>query len=101
MLTSVAAGLDADMGRCILALYRDATQPAMADLGARVEASDLPPGLGIAATADPYVSLLQVEAMIDRLGAATLTLEGRGHWWMIEDPEAAARGLIDFWSAAA
>ena len=42
VLTSVAAGLDADMGRCILALYRDATQPAMADLGAASKPATCP-----------------------------------------------------------
>jgi pimeloyl-ACP methyl ester carboxylesterase len=98
VLSAVAAGVDAEMGRCILALYRDAAQPAMAELGTRVSAAQLPAGLGIIATADAYVSAAHGEEMIGRLGAASLTLEGNGHWWMIEDAETAARGLVDFWS---
>ena len=100
VLSAVAAGVNAEMGRCILGLYRDAAQPAMAELGVRVRAATLPPGLGIVATADAYVSLAQGEAVIARLGASTLTLKDRGHWWMVEDPDAAAQGLIDFWTAS-
>jgi len=100
ILADVADGVTPDMGRCILGLYRDAVQPAMAELGRRVVAAELPQGLGIAATADPYVAQHQGDEIIDQLGADRLVLEGRGHWWMIEDPEAAATGLIDFWTAS-
>jgi pimeloyl-ACP methyl ester carboxylesterase len=100
VLSAVAAGVDAEMGRCILGLYRDAAQPAMTKLGDGTIAATLPPGLGIMATADAYVSLAQGEEMIARLGARTLTLADRGHWWMVEDPDTAAQGLIDFWAAS-
>jgi hypothetical protein len=49
------------MGRAILALYRSAAQPVMADLGRG--------------------------------------LEGRGHWWMLEDPAHGAEVLERFLSA--
>lgn len=98
ILAEVAAGIDAEMGRCILALYRDAAQPAMAELGDRLAAStSAVPGLAIDATGDPYVSTDLGNAAAARLGARTLTLSGNGHWWMVEDPTAAAQGLADFW----
>jgi len=100
ILAEVASGVTADMGRCILGLYRDAAQPAMAELGRRVIGSPLPRGLGIVATADAYVPQQYGEEIIDQLGAEHLLLDGLGHWWMIEDPVTAARGLIEFWEGS-
>lgn len=97
---SVATAVDPDMGRCILALYRSAAQPAMRELGARL-ASSGPHGKGavIVPTADPYpgtpAMAHEVAAM---LGVGTIVLEGRGHWWMLEDPSAAADALVSFWT---
>ncbi len=70
----------------------------MAELGRRVLGCQLPRGLGIIATADAYVPQHYGEAIIEQLGADRLVLDGRGHWWMVEDPAVAARGLIDFWA---
>ena len=100
ILADVSAGVTANMGRCVLGLYRDAIQPAMADLGRRVLGCPLPRGLGIVATADAYVPQHYGDAIIDQLGAERLVLEERGHWWMIEDPDVAARGLIEFWAGS-
>jgi hypothetical protein len=36
--------------------------------------------------------------MVAPLKAQRLGLPGRGHWWMVEDPDAAATGLLAFWS---
>jgi pimeloyl-ACP methyl ester carboxylesterase len=95
----VAVGLDDQMGRCILQLYRDAAQPAMAQLGDRVAAAERPPGLVIDATADEYVPTALSNEMADRLGVDTLRLEGRGHWWMVRDVDEVADGLVAFWDA--
>lgn len=95
---ALAAGLDAEMGRCILALYRDAEQAALADAARRLLDAPRPPGLVVDPTADPYVSSELGRDVAARLGAEVLSLEGRGHWWMIEDPSAAADGLTTFWS---
>jgi hypothetical protein len=35
--------------------------------------------------------------MVEPLGAEHLRIEGRGHWWMTEDPDTAATGLLRFW----
>ena len=97
ILAKVVGGLNAEMGRCILGLYRDAAQPATAQLGERLAGVDLPRGLGIVATADSYVPAQLCTAATSTMGAGELRLEGLGHWWMVEDPDQAATGLIDFW----
>lgn len=96
--SALANGVDEEMGRCILALYRDAAQPAMSELGSRLFATDLPPGLVINATADPYVSPGLGSEVAGLLGARELPLPDLGHWWMTEDPAQAADGLVKFWS---
>lgn len=93
----MAAGCNEDMGRCILGLYRGAAQPVLAELGRRVVAADLPAGLVIDATGDPYVGSDLAVEMIEPLGAQHLRLDGNGHWWMTEDPDSGAAGLAAFW----
>lgn len=95
----LAAAADDEMGRCILRLYRTGAQPATGELGDRLAALDLPPGLVIDAELDPYVSTDLGRATADRLGAEVLTLDGRGHWWMIDDLDPVADALVTFWSA--
>lgn len=97
---ALAAGIDEEMGRCILALYRDAAQPALSSLAERVFAADKPRGLVIDPTADPYVSSELSTDVARRLGAGVLRLDDLGHWWMTEDPATAADGLVAFWSGA-
>jgi pimeloyl-ACP methyl ester carboxylesterase len=94
---SMASAVDADMGRCILALYRSAAQPAMVGLGDALASAEPRPALVVDPTADPYVPSVLSQAVADRLGARTLRLEGLGHWWMLADPSAAADGLASFW----
>jgi hypothetical protein len=86
----------AEMRRCILALRRGAIQPATAHLGERLADIALPHGLGIIATADSYVPAELRTAATSTLSAGELRLEALGHWWMVEDPDQAALGLIDF-----
>jgi hypothetical protein len=98
MAAELAAGLDAEMGRCILRLYRTGARPAGARLGDRLAATDLPPGLVIDAEHDPYVgSALSVE-VAGRLGAQVIHLD-RGHWWMVDDITPVADALASFWSS--
>lgn len=96
----VAKHIDVEMGRCILALYRSAAQPAMRDLGARLATADLPRGAVIIPTADTYPGTPDMANDVARsLRATTIELADRGHWWMIEDPVTAARQLVNFWNA--
>ena len=86
-----------EMGRCILALYRSAVQPKMADWGRELVAAERRPALAIVATEDPYTGgkdrVLQSAARVD---AQVALLDGLGHWWMLEDPARGAAALRDF-----
>ena len=97
------AGVQGDeMKRAVLALYRSAAQPAMAELGQGLSALAARPGLGIVATADPFggSEALRRRAA-ERAGAEVAILDGLGHWWMAEDPARGARALTAFWRARA
>jgi pimeloyl-ACP methyl ester carboxylesterase len=98
----MAAGWDATMARCILALYRDAAQPAMARLGEKLPAAAARPGLAVLATEDGNVGTERMKRRAAmRAGAQVAVLEGLNHWWMAEDPRRAAAMLNDFWSTVA
>jgi pimeloyl-ACP methyl ester carboxylesterase len=94
----LADAFDAEMARCILALYRSAAQPAMAEVGRGLAAAAARPGLAVVPLEDPYTG---GEALANRAaaaaGARTAPLP-RGHWWMLEDPQEAASTLESFWS---
>ncbi len=94
-----AAAFNDDMGRCVLALYRSAVQPAMAELGAALMATPPPRGLVIVAPDDTYAgdTTLMVE-VADRLGADAVELPGCGHWWMMQRPDLAAEALVGHWA---
>jgi pimeloyl-ACP methyl ester carboxylesterase len=95
----MAEATDADMGRCILTLYRSAAQPATAEFGRQLRAADRPPMLAIIASEDPYVSAAEGVQVANEFGAQQLPLDGCGHWWMFEQPGLAAEGLVAFWSS--
>ena len=98
--TSFAAAQGPEMGRAILALYRSARQPAMADAGRTLENAAGPPGLSILATEDPYVGSEAIRRRAaDRAGARTEVLDGLGHWWMLEAPSVGAAALGRFWDS--
>ena len=98
----IAPWQNAEMGQAILDLYRDAAQPAMTELGQRLVATDLPPGLVIHATEDHYTGTADmIREMVGELGASSVTLDGEGHWWMFTGADAAADALMAHWAAAA
>ena len=95
----VAAAIDAAMGRCILALYRSARQPAMANWGKDLALAEARPGLVIIPTEDHYTggeALARRSA--ERAGAEVAVLKGLGHWWMCEDPASGAAVLNRFFA---
>jgi pimeloyl-ACP methyl ester carboxylesterase len=95
----VAAAVNEDMGRCILALYRSAAQPAMTNWGKNLEKSSVNPGLVIIATEDHYVGgEVLARRQADRAGARVALLEGLGHWWMCQDPKRGADALNAFFA---
>jgi pimeloyl-ACP methyl ester carboxylesterase len=95
----LAAAHGPDMRRAILALYRSAAQPAMAELGRGLEAAAQRPGLSILATGDDMVGTdEQRRRSAERAGARTVVLDGLGHWWMVQDPARGAAVLREFWA---
>lgn len=97
---SIAQGFNEDMGRCVLALYRSAAQPAMARFGEELPAAAARPGLVVIPTADPFTGGEErARASAERAGAQVAVLDGLGHWWMIEDPKRGADALSSFWRA--
>lgn len=98
----VAAALDDEMGRCVLALYRSAAQPALSDLGARLggllPSGSAGRGLVVIADQDPYAgTVAMMDDVARRLDATTARLDGHGHWWMISAPHDAAAALAAHW----
>ncbi len=94
----VAEGQNAAMGECILRLYRDAAQPAMAKLGRNLERAAARPGLSIIATEDSYATDEQRRRASARAGAEIAELDGLGHWWFTQDPQRGAATINDFWA---
>ena len=95
----LAQGIDAEMGRCILALYRSAAQPALAEFGADLSGLASKPGLVIIATEDHFVGgEVLARRTAERAGAEVAMLPGLGHWWMLQDPAAGAAALNAFWA---
>ena len=98
--TKMAAGQGPEMGRAILALYRSARQPAMAEAGRELERARARPGLSLLATDDHYVGSEEIRRRAaDRAGARTEVLDGLGHWWMVQDPARGAAALNRFWES--
>ncbi|MHA0285674.1 alpha/beta fold hydrolase [Mycobacterium sp. C3-094] len=95
----IAEHQNADMGRAILALYRSAAQPAMAEAGRELARAAARPGLSLLATDDAFIGAHDNRRRAaERAGARTEVLEGLGHWWMVQDPHRGAQALNDFWA---
>lgn len=98
-----SAGENKEMARCILALYRSAAQPAMANLGRRLADTERRPGLVFIPTEDHFVGTEPTCAEVaTSLGAKALTMKGFNHWWMFGEGVAiAADALIAHWDTVA
>ncbi|MEM7139870.1 MAG: alpha/beta hydrolase [Actinomycetota bacterium] len=94
----VAAAVNDEMGASILDLYRGAAQPYMADLGDRLAAAERRPSLIVIASEDHFVPAPLAMEVAERLGSATVTLEGQAHWWMMGAEAEAADALAAFWT---
>jgi pimeloyl-ACP methyl ester carboxylesterase len=89
-----------EMARALLALYRSARHPALAEAGRSLEHAAARPGLCLLATDDHYVGTDEIRRRAAaRAGARTEVLDGLGHWWMVQDPARGAAALTDFWDA--
>lgn len=96
----LAVAYDVTMGRCVLALYRSAAQPVMAELGRGLPAAAQRPGLAVLATEDHFVGSDEMRRRAaERAGARVGVLDGLGHWWMLQDPPRGAEMLTRFWAS--
>jgi pimeloyl-ACP methyl ester carboxylesterase len=95
----LAAAQGPHMGQAVLAFYRSAIQPAMAELGQNLPAAAARPGLAIIGTEDHFVGSQDMRRRsAARAGARIATLDGLGHWWMVQDPTRSALALTSFWA---
>ena len=89
-----------DMARCILALYRSAAQPALANVGKLFTTAAPPNGLAIIAPNDHFAGTVEVMNQVAKsVNATTATINDAGHWWMCSHPEQAASILIEHWAS--
>lgn len=96
---ALAEAVDAEMGQCILSLYRSADMDYRRDLMATLERADLPPWLTIDPGHDPYAAGSLSRQVAAHLGLDSVELGDFGHWWMIEGPSSAADALMAFWAS--
>ncbi|CAB4647976.1 unannotated protein [freshwater metagenome] len=91
--------INEEMGSCVLGLYRDAAQPAMSRLGERLIVNRPSHGLVIVADEDHFAGTVpMMEEMAEVLQADVARIAQCGHWWMIQNPDAAAQHLVRHWS---
>jgi len=96
----VALHQGAEMGRAILALYRSVPQRVLIERGRDLPAAAARPGLVPIALRDDTVGSPAIRRRAaERAAARTVDLDGRGHWWMLDDPARAAAMLVDFWDS--
>ena len=95
--TVMAEHLDRTMADAILDLYRSATTVGT-DWGPGID-QIAAPGLLVQSMQDPFRSPGRVQALADRTGARIATLPDAGHFWMLDEPEASARIITDFWAS--
>ena len=91
----MASHLDATMGRCILTLYRSATDignewgPGIDDIEGT--------GLVIISMQDPFRNHERAVRLAKRTRAELVELPEAGHFWMLQDPVHTAQILTEFW----
>lgn len=88
---------DPIMDAAILRLYRSAGHISE-QWGPAVEEAKAAPGLVLHGGEDPFLDEQLCARVAARAGAQHDVLPGLGHWWSLEEPEAAARRLERFWS---
>lgn len=93
---AMAEAGDEVMAECILALYRSATPNPHADWGPWAPTSA--PGMVLHVAGDPFGDEAMAREVAGALGARVGVLEGSGHFWPAEAPNAGAEVLEGFWA---
>jgi len=91
----MAAAGDADMSSCILDLYRSATPNPHHHWGPW--APTHAPGRVLHATEDPFGDEAKAREVAEALGASFAPIEGAGHFWPYQTPDAGAAVLQALW----
>jgi pimeloyl-ACP methyl ester carboxylesterase len=94
--TEMAEAGDAVMGSCILDLYRSAVPNPHHDWGPLAPSPAA--GLVLHATDDPFSEETMAREVAAALGADVARIEGAGHFWPYQAPDAGAACLDAFWS---
>ena len=95
----VKSHINDEMARCILALYRDAAQPAMVAVGKQFVAAQPKNGLVIIAEGDHFAGSLEtMTSVANSVGAGIAVLPEVGHWWMCQRPDLGADMLMAHWA---
>lgn len=92
---TLASWADATMGSCILDLYRSAVPNVFATWGDKFGPSAVP-GLVIYPEFDSFAVENKSHEAAIMLGAREETLRDVGHWWVLEQPAAAAKVIKEF-----
>ena len=95
----LASRINRTMADCILDLYRSAV-----DVGRQwgPDFAAIPaPGLVIIPSEEPFMRAVSATRAAARAHAETVSLDGFGHWWMLQDPARAATVLREFWATLA
>ena len=96
----VKSHINDEMARCILALYRDAAQPAMVAVGKQFVVAQPKNGLVIIAESDHFAGSLEtMTAVANSVGAGVAVLPEVGHWWMCQRPDLGADMLMEHWAS--
>lgn len=93
--TDMAEGIDATMAAAILTLYRSATNIG-SEWGPGIDHITAP-GMVLEATKDVYRTPASTARLAERTDARVLPLPDCGHWWMLDNPTAAAALITAFW----
>ncbi len=94
--TEAAARMDEEMKDSILRLYRSAV-----DIGAEWQPGVervTRPSLIFWAENDPFGNVRFAQRLADRVRGQLVVLPGCGHWWPVEQPDAAAHAMQQFWA---
>jgi pimeloyl-ACP methyl ester carboxylesterase len=92
----MAEAADEVMASSILALYRSALPNPHADWGPWSPTAS--PGMVLHVARDPFGDEAMAREVAEQLGAQVGVLEGSGHFWPYEAPEAGAEVLKGFWA---
>jgi len=91
-----AEHIDAEMARCILALYRSAVTVG-AEWQPAVDAMPHRPAVVFHGADDPYSDTRVSDRLAARLGTELVVYDGCSHWWAWERAADAAATLTDLW----